>query len=207
MNYNLQRLFALAALVMLSPLITLTAILVRVADGRPVLFRQTRVGRHRDHFTILKFRTMHADADQLLSSETKGSRVTPVGRWLRRTSLDELPQLLNVVMGQMAIIGPRALLPEVAANVPEQFARRFDVLPGLTGLAQISGRNELLWSRRLSLDAKYAETRSTAADLRILFRTAAVIIRGTGFSMDRTTAATDDLGLLKPTSDDSETAS
>lgn len=198
MNHNIQRLIAIIAFVCLLPLLGLVAVLIYVIDGGPVMFTQDRIGQHQRQFRIVKFRTMHRGTDSQLGNHRQppGSRITRTGSLLRKFGIDELPQLLNVVRGHMALIGPRALLPEVAVNVPRNYAERFTVLPGITGLAQVSGRNELLWSERLRLDTVYAERRSLWLDIKIAVRTIGVLITGQGFAVDRTTARTDDLGLI-----------
>lgn len=197
MPYELQRLFSIAATVLLSPLFLVIAVIILIADGRPIFYRQRRIGLHRRPFTIVKFRTMVVQADNYLgSSGEHGGRLTRSGPLLRRSGLDEIPQLFNVIKGHMALIGPRAVLPAVATNIPASYSSRFDVLPGVTGLAQVSGRHELPWSMRLAYDVEYVEQRSLTLDLRILVRTFGAIVLGTGFSMDRTTHRTDDLGLL-----------
>ena len=162
MNIHLQRLLALGGLIVLSPVLALTAAAILVFTGGPVIYRAERIGSGRRSFVQLKFRTMINGADQLLDGELgapTATRVTRVGALLRKSSLDELPQLWNVVRGDMALVGPRPLLPAVADRIPADH-RRYSVLPGITGLAQISGRNELLWSKRLQLDAEYAASRS-----------------------------------------------
>lgn len=197
MPYFIQRIGAAVALVLLAPVLGLAALAVRVKDGAPVLFRQTRVGRDRTTFQILKLRTMVNDADRLLETNPTANRLTATGGFLRKSSIDELPQLWNVVRGDMAGIGPRAMLPEVAANLPAEFESRFDVLPGLTGLAQVRGRNDLPWSQRLAADVEYVQKRSAWGDVRIAFQTVMVLVRGSGFQADRNTGEVDDLGLLK----------
>ncbi|MDP3968555.1 MAG: sugar transferase [Nocardioides sp.] len=199
--YKLQRLAAALALVILSPLLFLAAMTIRVVDGSPTLFKQERLGRDRKKFQILKFRTMVNDADLLLRTNPTASRLTRTGRFLRKTSIDELPQLFNIVRGEMAGIGPRAMLPEVGRNLPPQFEERFVVLPGLTGLAQVRGRNDLPWSARLTADVDYVRNRSTRLDLAIVLRTFVVLVRGSGFQADRNTAQVDDLGLLSGADD------
>ncbi|WP_127573414.1 sugar transferase [Georgenia faecalis] len=199
MPHPLQRAVALIVLVLFAPLMICVATLIRVVDGGPVLFSQTRIGYKREAFTLWKFRTMKNGADrELVYGVDPTSRLTRTGAALRRTALDELPQLLNVVRGDMTGVGPRALLPEVARNVPAQYDSRFDVLPGLTGLAQVSGRNSLPWSKRLELDARYARHRSVRLDVSIALRTFSTLATGAGFSADRNTEVVDDLGLLRP---------
>lgn len=146
---------------------------VALTTGRPVLFRQLRVGRGERTFTLLKFRTMTVaegpDGQPLPDVE----RVTPFGAFLRRTSLDELPQLINVLRGDMSLVGPRPLFVRYLPYYTERERQRHSIRPGITGLAQISGRNQLLWDERLELDVKYVENRSFCLDLLILIRTAA----------------------------------
>ena len=183
---TLKRLFDLvvasALLVLLSPVIAAVAVLVGARLGRPVLFRQTRPGWHGRPFTILKFRTM-TDArgadDELLPD---GVRLTALGRFLRATSLDELPELLNVVRGEMSLVGPRPLLPEYLSLYSEEQRRRHEVRPGVTGWAQVNGRNAQDWDDRLALDVWYVDNWSFGLDVRILARTVAQVVRREGIS-------------------------
>lgn len=190
-------LFAVVLLIALCPLLVLIAIAIRLDTRGPLLFRQERVGRGRRRFTVLKFRTMHdgvspaahrlyiaklaagdAETGDGLKKLTGDPRVTRVGAILRRTSLDELPQLVNVVRGEMAIIGPRpALEYELEHYEPEHYAR-FDVRPGLTGLWQVSGRSTIGFIGMLELDAEYARTCSARRDVSILVRTPLALLRG-----------------------------
>jgi lipopolysaccharide/colanic/teichoic acid biosynthesis glycosyltransferase len=160
---------ALAALVLLSPVIAAVALLVRVALGRPVLFRQRRPGLGGHPFTLYKFRTMLPAGDP--ASAREEDRITRVGALLRSTSLDELPELWNVLRGDMSLVGPRPLLMEyLPLYTPEQ-ARRHEVRPGITGWAQVNGRNAISWEEKFRLDVWYVDHRSFALDLRILLRT------------------------------------
>lgn len=152
------------------------AVVVAATMGRPVLFRQRRPGRDGRLFTLYKFRTMREGGG------TDGDRLTSVGRALRATSLDELPELWNVLRGDMSLVGPRPLLPEYLDRYSPRQARRHEVRPGLTGLAQVSGRNALAWDDRLELDVRYVETWSLPGDLRILARTVASVVRGDGIT-------------------------
>jgi|GEM_PF-426107 len=157
-----------------------TAVAVRLRLGRPVLFRQQRVGMHAQLFDVLKFRSMtdvRDDSGELLPDQ---ARLTSLGRLLRRASLDELPQLLNVLRGDMSLVGPRPLLPQYLPHYRPDEARRHDVRPGITGLAQVSGRNGLGWDDRLALDVRYVDTATTRDDLRILVRTVVDALRGSG---------------------------
>lgn len=173
-------------LVAFSPLLLLVSLVSLGVQGRPILFRQIRPGLDERPFDILKFRTM-ADIrgldDALLPDDR---RLTPFGRWLRRTSLDELPQLINVVRGELSLVGPRPLLPEYLPLYSARQRRRHEVKPGLTGLAQVSGRNALDWPTRLRLDVEYVERCSLWLDAWILGRTLLKVVTGHGVSGERT---------------------
>ena len=170
------------ALLLASPVLGLAAAAVKLADGGPVLYRQTRVGKDGADFELLKLRTM------VVGAETRGAgfavdrgdpRITPVGRVLRRLSLDELPQLWNVVRGDMSLIGPRPTLRyQVDQYTPRQ-RRRLEIKPGLTGWAQVNGRTKLPWNERIELDLWYVENRSPWLDLKILARTPLALFTGT----------------------------
>ena len=173
---------AAMALVLAAPVLLLVAIAVRVNLGGPVLFRQQRPGLHGRPFTMVKFRTMRdalgRDGRQLPDAD----RLTPFGTLLRSTSLDELPELWNVVRGDMSLVGPRPLLMEYLDRYTPEQARRHEVRPGVTGWAQVNGRNALSWEERFRLDVWYVEHRSLRLDLRILLRTLALVLRRTGVS-------------------------
>jgi lipopolysaccharide/colanic/teichoic acid biosynthesis glycosyltransferase len=171
---------ALALSIAMSPFLLLLTLIVRVTMGSPVLFRQTRAGLGGRPFTLLKLRTMRLPGSGETSIESDDARLTRVGGWLRRTSLDELPQLLNVLRGEMSLVGPRPLLPEYLPRYSAEQARRHAVRPGITGLVQVSGRNALSWSDRLSLDVWYVDHRSTRLDLSILGRTVLAVLSGRG---------------------------
>jgi lipopolysaccharide/colanic/teichoic acid biosynthesis glycosyltransferase len=156
------------------PLLGMTALAVRVGMGAPVLFRQIRPGLAGRPFTLLKFRTMR------LGPGTDAERLTPLGRRLRRASLDELPELFNVLRGEMSLVGPRPLLPEYLPRYTPEQARRHEVRPGITGWAQVRGRNAIPWDEKLRLDVWYVDHRSTALDLRILALTAWQVLRCRG---------------------------
>jgi lipopolysaccharide/colanic/teichoic acid biosynthesis glycosyltransferase len=170
---------ALALLLLLSPLLALTAAAVRIGLGRPVVFRQERPGRFERPFGLLKFRTMR-EAPGL----PDGLRLTRLGRWLRRTSLDELPQLLNILRGDMSFIGPRPLLARYLPFYTARERLRHRVRPGLTGWAQVNGRNDAGWRDRLEMDAWYVEHLSFGLDLRIALRTVGWWLTGRGFRED-----------------------
>ena len=169
-------------LALASPVLAIAALAVKLGDRGPVLFKQTRVGKDGKDFELLKLRTM------VVGAETKGagyaidrgdSRITRVGRFLRRTSIDELPQLWNVVRGDMSLIGPRPTLRYQVEKYSERQRRRLDVLPGITGWAQIHGRASLPWAERIELDVWYVEHRSPLVDLKILLRTPLALLGGT----------------------------
>ena len=162
------------------PLALMTAALVRIRLGSPVLFRQRRLGRDEREFDILKFRTMVDAVTDAGDPLPDVDRLTPTGRWLRKSSLDELPQLLNVLRGEMSIIGPRPLYPRYKDYYFEQERLRHTVRPGLTGLAQVSGRNgdDVLWASRLALDVEYVRRQSFRQDLAILIRTVKTVAAG-----------------------------
>ena len=175
-----KRLFDLAlvlpGLVVLFPVLLLTAFLVRVNLGPGVFFRQQRPGLNGHPFTILKFRTMR------VGSGADAERLTPFGRFPRSTSLDELPELFNVLQGDMSLVGPRPLLMQYLPRYTKEQARRHEVLPGLTGWAQVNGRNAQSWEERFTLDVWYVDNRSLALDLRILARTIGAVLRRQGIS-------------------------
>jgi lipopolysaccharide/colanic/teichoic acid biosynthesis glycosyltransferase len=196
---TLDIVLASVALVALAPLFAIVALLVACTSPGPVLFRQTRVGHRRALFTILKFRTMVPDNDdaahrafvaaQLGRAAATGTdtsvvlddgRITPLGARLRRTSIDELPQLLNVLRGEMSMVGPRPCLPWEVPMFEPNDDRRFEVKPGLTGLWQVSGRNNLSMREALDLDVEYVRRRSIRLDLWILIRTIPAVIRCRG---------------------------
>lgn len=170
---------ACALLVVLSPVIAVVAIAVRASMGSPVIFSQERVGLDGRVFVLRKFRTMRP-AESSLDLESDGQRITRTGAFLRSTSLDELPTLWNVVTGDMSMVGPRPLLVHYLDRYTPRQARRHEVRPGVTGLAQVSGRNALTWHERLELDVQYVDQWSLSLDLRILARTFSVVLRRTG---------------------------
>jgi lipopolysaccharide/colanic/teichoic acid biosynthesis glycosyltransferase len=170
------------ALVLFSPLILILALLVRSRLGSPVLFRQKRPGLHGYAFHMVKFRTMidaWGDDGTLLPDE---ERLPPFGRWLRSTSLDELPELWNVLRGDMSLVGPRPLLMDYLPRYSPWQARRHETRPGVTGWAQVNGRNALSWPEKFNLDVWYVDNRSFWLDLRILFLTVLSVLRRDGIS-------------------------
>ena len=173
---------ACAALVLLLPVIGFVALAVRLSLGAPVLFRQSRPGWRGRPFVLIKFRTMTDDRDGTGELLPDALRLNRFGRVLRSTSLDELPALWNVVRGDMSIVGPRPLLTQYLPRYSSRQARRHDVRPGITGLAQVSGRNALAWPHRLELDVQYVERLSFLLDVKILVRTLWHVARRRGIS-------------------------
>jgi len=181
---GLDRSLALFALIVLAPLIALIGVCVRLRLGAPVLFQQERAGKGGEPFALIKFRTMtdQRDADgRLLPDE---ARLTRLGAFLRASSLDELPELWNVVRGDMALVGPRPLPTAYLDRYTSQEARRHEVRPGITGWAQVNGRNSVSWEERLAMDVWYVDNRSWRLDLRILWRTVQAVLKREGISAE-----------------------
>ena len=175
-------LVALVALIVLAPLLLLVSLLVRLQLGSPVLFRQQRLGYLARSFVLLKFRTMVEAQGPNGASLADEDRLTSFGRWLRRTSLDELPQLWNVLSGDMSLVGPRPLLPEYLPLYSPDQRRRHEVLPGITGWAQVMGRNALSWNEKFALDVWYVDHQSILLDAKILVLTVLRVVRREGIS-------------------------
>ncbi len=186
MNGNAKRIFDIvasgAALIALSPLLLAVAALVRLFLGSPVLFRQERPGLHGRPFQLVKFRTMTGASDAGGRLLPDADRLTRVGAFLRSTSLDELPELWNVLAGDMSLVGPRPLLTEYLPLYSARQARRHEVKPGLTGWAQVNGRNALTWEDRLEMDVWYVENRSWLLDLKIIWKTIRIVLHREGIS-------------------------
>ncbi|MBY8874833.1 sugar transferase [Micromonospora sp. PLK6-60] len=180
-------------LVLAAPVIAVVAALVAARLGRPVLFRQRRAGLHGRCFDVVKFRTMRPPGPHQSPLDV-GDRLTPLGNWLRATSLDELPTLWNVLRGEMSLVGPRPLLPEYLDRYSPWQARRHEVRPGMTGLAQIRGRNSLSWAEKLDLDVEYVDTRSLRLNLSILLATVRPVLRREGISAPGHATAPEFLG-------------
>lgn len=178
---RLKRLFdvvvSAVALVGMSPLLLVLALLVRMNLGSPVFFVQMRPGLRGTPFALVKFRSMLPEVDAQGNPVPTEKRLTSFGRWLRSTSLDELPELWNVLRGEMSLVGPRPLLMEYLPLYSEAQARRHLVRPGLTGLAQVSGRNALSWEEKFALDLEYVESSNCLLDLKILARTVVAVLR------------------------------
>lgn len=194
-------------LIVISPLLVLVAIAVRLDSPGPVFFRQKRIGRGVVPFEVIKFRTMtHRErvdqhAERVIEANTD-PRITRVGRVLRVTSIDELPQLINVLRGEMSLVGPRPIIPEQLEVVPEDRMARFDVRPGITGLAQVKGRRSLDWMDQLAYDVDYARRPGLIRDIGILFRTVWVVLTGSGIYAD---ASKNWRAYRKPRSETEET--
>jgi sugar transferase EpsL len=194
---------ALIGLVVLSPLMLLIALTIRVRMGSPVLFRQRRPGYHAAPFTMVKFRTMLVGEGTPIHP-SDAERLTRLGVWLRRHSLDELPQLWNVLKGEMSLVGPRPLLMEYLKRYTPEQARRHEVKPGITGWAQIQGRQDIPFSKRLELDVWYRDHQSFWLDLRILAVTLTKMLRGPGVRSGQDVRLVDDLGLHPATRETGE---
>ncbi|MGC1296731.1 MAG: sugar transferase [Alloacidobacterium sp.] len=170
------------ALAVFSPVMIVVALIIRLTMGKPILFRQTRPGRDERPFSLFKFRTMIEDEASVVDPSTDAARLTRLGITLRRFSLDELPQLWNVLKGEMSLVGPRPLLMEYLAYYTPQQARRHLMKPGITGLAQVKGRNTIAWEEKFLWDVWYVDHWSLWLDLRILLSTAVKVIRREGIS-------------------------
>ena len=173
---------AAAGLALVSPVVVAISAWIRLSMGSPVLFRQQRPGHAGRPFTLVKFRTMSDRRDAAGNLLPDAERLTLAGRFLRATSLDELPQLLNVLRGELSLVGPRPLLMQYLARYSPEQARRHDVLPGITGWAQVNGRNAISWDQKFALDVWYVDNWSLTLDARILARTLLRVLRREGIS-------------------------
>ena len=195
-KYAADRVVALLMLLALAPLLALIALLIKLDDRGPVFFRQERLGIGGSTFLIWKFRTMVVGADRLLDEQGRvggANRITRIGRVLRATSLDELPQLLNIIAGEVSFVGPRAASPLHLPRYTPRQTERLRMKPGITGLAQVNGRNTLKWSKRIEYDIEYIENYSWWLDAKILFRTVKVVLLREGIVLDRNPEQVDDL--------------
>jgi len=192
---------SLLALVILSPVLILLAVAILLTMGWPVLFRQTRPGYLGRPFTLVKFRTLNSatDGNDMLLPDAE--RITRIGSFMRRSSLDELPQLWNVLTGAMSLVGPRPLLVEYLDRYTPEQARRHEVRPGITGWAQIHGRQDIPFSRRLEYDVWYVDNRNLRLDVRILVATLARVLHGSGVRLDQDVREVDDLRAPKKLQD------
>ena len=172
------------ALIVLAPVFALAALVVSLELGWPVFYLQDRPGLHGKPFTLYKFRTMTDDRDETGNLLPDSARLTSLGRFLRSTSVDELPELINVLRGDMSLVGPRPLLPEYLPGYDEEAYRRHDVLPGLTGWAQINGRNAITWEEKFALDVWYVDNWSLFLDVQIILSTLWKIVRREDISQE-----------------------
>lgn len=187
MSRALDIMIAALALLVLSPFLLIAAIAIKLSNRGPVLYRQRRIGKGGVEFEMLKLRTMVQGSDPVGVGTVvtrDDPRVTGLGRFLRRTSLDEVPNLINVLRGEMAIVGPRPTIPAQVQDYTPFQNRRHEVLPGITGWAQVQGRAGIPWEERIELDVWYVDNRSATLDLRILARTAALLVTGKGLAPD-----------------------
>ncbi|WP_308618102.1 sugar transferase [uncultured Eubacterium sp.] len=187
---------SLLAIIILSPLLAVTAVLVKTKLGSPVLFKQERPGKNEKIFTLMKFRTMTDERDEngeLLPDEV---RLTKFGKFLRSTSIDELPELFNILKGDMSVIGPRPLLVEYIPRYNEHQHRRHEVRPGLSGWAQVNGRNTVSWEDKFDMDVHYVDNYSFVMDVKILFMTVLNVLKKEGISSE--TSATMEVFMGTP---------
>lgn len=173
---------ALVAIIVLSPIMAITAIVVRVKIGTPILFKQERPGKNSKIFKLYKFRTMTNEKNENGNLLPDDERLTTFGKCLRATSLDELPELLNILKGDMAVVGPRPLLVKYLPRYNSHQARRHEVRPGFTGLAQVNGRNSISWEEKFDLDVKYVDQISFLNDWRIIAETVLVVLKRDGIN-------------------------
>ena len=185
---------ALVAIIVLSPIMAITAIVVRVKIGTPILFKQERPGKNSKIFKLYKFRTMTNEKDENGNLLPDDERLTTFGKCLRATSLDELPELLNILKGDMAVVGPRPLLVKYLPRYNSHQARRHEVRPGFTGLAQVNGRNSISWEEKFDLDVKYVDQISFLNDWRIIAETAFVVLKRDGINSNSSSTMDEFLG-------------
>ena len=182
-------LIAVASVILLTPIFILIGFFVRIRIGSPVLFRQVRPGLHGRPFVIYKFRTMTDKRDEDGNLLPDGERLTRLGRFLRKTSLDELPEFFNVIKGDMSIVGPRPLLMQYLDRYTPEQARRHEVKPGITGWAQVNGRNAITWEEKFKLDVWYVDNWSLWLDLKIILMTVRKILKREGINQPRQATA------------------
>ncbi len=180
----LDFILSLIALIILSPILLIVAILVRIKLGSPIIFKQQRPGKNEKIFTLYKFRTMTDKKDENGNLLPDSERLTKFGKLLRSTSLDELPELINILKGDMAIVGPRPLLVEFLSLYNKKQKHRHDVRPGLTGLAQVNGRNSISWEEKFNDDLKYIKKITFIGDVKIILKTVEKVFKREGISQD-----------------------
>lgn len=188
---------SLGGIILLSPVLLTVFLLARKKLGSPALFRQLRPGKDGKLFTMYKFRTMTENKDTSGTPLPDEMRLTPFGKFLRSTSLDELPELFNVLRGEMSLVGPRPLLPQYLGRYTPTQARRLEVKPGITGWAQINGRNSLSWEEKFALDVWYVDHASFILDLKILWKTLGKIIKREDISQEGEATASEFMGAEK----------
>jgi len=189
-----------AGIIIFLPIFVVVALLIKIEDGGPVFFWQQRLGKSGYPFSIWKFRTMIVNADAYVDAAGRPTRVrvTRVGSVLRKLSVDELPQLINILLGDMSVVGPRPALLSHYARYTEKQRSRLQMRPGITGLAQVNGRNTLKWSRRIQYDLSYIQDYSLALDFRIILKTFSKVFFREDVVMDRNPSDVDDLGPSQP---------
>ena len=205
LKYTFDRIFALLLIIPLSPIWVVIIIAIKLDDGGAVFFTQDRLGKDETYFKIYKFRTMIENADRYLDEKghvTNQNRITRVGKFLRVLSLDELPQLINIFKGEMSIIGPRPVLSFHLPRYTQEQRRRFLMKPGVTGLAQVNGRNTLKWSQRIAYDVWYIDHYSLWLDIKILAKTIKVVLFREGVVLDRNPHEVDDLARPSESTND-----
>lgn len=185
---------ALLAIIVLSPVLLIVAILVRTKLGSPILFKQERPGRDGKIFKLYKFRTMLPPKDGVIDPKQDAARLTPFGKKLRATSLDELPELFNMLKGDMAVVGPRPLLVQYMNRYNEHQARRHEVRPGFTGLAQVHGRNAISWEEKFDWDVKYVDHITFLGDWKIIFQTVKTVLKREGINNESSATMTEFMG-------------
>ncbi len=198
MKRTVDLVICLIALGLLSPILLLTAFAVRITTGKPVIFRQLRAGKDGVSFCLYKFRSMNDATDQNGNLLHDSKRLTTVGKLIRKTSIDELPSLINVLKGEMSIVGPRPLLVSYVSRYSEAHLRRLDVKPGITGWAQVNGRQNLLFSKRFELDLWYVDNQCLSLDAKIIFLTMKKVLLSEGVQSGQDIKEVDDLGLWDP---------
>ena len=182
------------ALVVLSPVLFVVGLLVRLKLGKPILFKQERPGRYGKIFHLYKFRTMLPPKDGVIDPAQDAARLTPFGKKLRSTSLDELPELINMIIGDMAVVGPRPLLVQYLTRYNSHQARRHEVRPGFTGLAQVHGRNAISWEEKFDWDVKYVDHITFKGDVKIILETVRTVLKREGISGGESATMTEFMG-------------
>jgi lipopolysaccharide/colanic/teichoic acid biosynthesis glycosyltransferase len=188
---------ALAAIIALSPIMLVTAVLVRIKLGSPILFVQERPGRNGKIFRLYKFRTMLPPKEGETAPSHDADRLTPFGKKLRATSIDELPELFNILKGDMSVVGPRPLLVQYLDRYSPHQARRHEVRPGFTGLAQVNGRNAISWEDKFDWDVKYVDRVTFAGDVKIILETVKTVFKKEGISGENTETMVEFMGSAK----------